>query len=197
MKKWPSEIEGIVEVIVTTCDASKYWNVALLGLHGGEIVTARTWGRTRTRENFSKGRDAYVHFVRDSVLFAEAALCIKEQKGPHIEGSYAWAEVEAISTGMGKEKGVEWEDWNINIRESQIVKKEVPILNRWHNAIIEATVIASRLRISQNREKDLQNIESLLKIAEKCGNVRDCEAKVLVERLVFQNFEEDKQRKKY
>ena len=42
-----------------------------------------------------------------------------------------------------------------------------------------------------------QKIESLLKIAEKCGNVRDCEAKVLVERLVFQNFEEDKQRKKF
>ncbi|HII51481.1 MAG TPA: DUF447 family protein, partial [Halobacteriales archaeon] len=62
---------------------------------------------------------------------------------------------------------------------------------------IEATVIASRLRISQNREKDLQKIESLLKIAEKCGNVRDCEAKVLVERLVFQNFEGDKQRKKF
>ena len=105
--------------------------------------------------------------------------------------------LEAISRGGGRERGTEWEDWDINIREGQIVKEEVPIVNRGHNAIIEATVIASRLRISQNREKDLQKIESLLKIAEKCGNVRDCEAKVLVERLVFQNFEGDKQRKKF
>ncbi len=197
MKKWPFKIEGIVEVIVTTGDVSTCWNVALLGLHGGEVITARTWGKTRTRENFSKGKDAYVHFVRDAVLFAEAALCIKEQKDPHIEESYAWAKIEAISIGVGKEGGTEWEDWNINVRESQIVEKEVPILNRGHNAIIEATVIASRLRVSQNREKDLQNIENLLKIVEKCGNVRDCEAKSLVERLVFEDFEEDKQRKKF
>ena len=197
MKKWPFEIGGIVEVIVTTFNRSTCWNVALLGLHGGETVTARTWGKTRTRENFSKGEDAYIHFVRDAVLFAEAALCIKEQKDPHIEESYAWAKIEAISIGVGKEGGTEWEDWNINVRESQIVEKEVPILNRGHNAIIEATVIASRLRVSQNREKDLQNIENLLKIVEKCGNVRDCEAKSLVERLVFEDFEEDKQRKKF
>ncbi len=197
MKKWPVKIEGIIEVVVTTFDASTCWNVALLGLHGGEIVTARTWGKTRTRENFSKGKNAYVHFVRDAVLFAEAALCIKEQKDPHIEGSYAWAKIEAKTIGLGEENDTEWEDWRIDVRESQVVKKEVPILNRGHNSIIEATVIASRLRISQNRERDLQNIEKLLKITEKCGNARDREAKILVERLVFEDFEEDRQRKKF
>ena len=45
MKKWPFEIGGIVEVIVTTFNRSTCWNVALLGLHGGETVTARTWGK--------------------------------------------------------------------------------------------------------------------------------------------------------
>ena len=197
MKKWPFEIEGIVEVIVTTFDMSTCWNVALLGLQGGGTVTARTWGKTRTRENFSKDRDAYIHFVRDAVLFVEAALCIKEQKSPHIDGSYAWAKIEANSIGVGMERGTEWEDWNINIRESKILKREVPVVNRGYNAIVEATIIMSRLRISQDKEKDLQSIENLLKIVEKCGNVRDCEAKSLVEKLVFEDFEEDEQRKKF
>ena len=40
-------------------------------------------------------------------------------------------------------------------------------------------------------------IENLLKIVEKCGNARDCEAKSLVEKLVFEDFEEDEQRKKF
>ena len=35
---------------------------------------------------------------------------------------------------------------------------------------------------------DKDEAERLLKIAEKCGNVRDCEAKVLVEGLVFQTL---------
>tara|TARA_B100001013_G_C24548899_1_gene417813 strand:- start:313 stop:906 length:594 start_codon:yes stop_codon:yes gene_type:complete len=197
MKKWPFEIGGIVEVIVTTFNRSTCWNVALLGLHGGETVTARTWGKTRTRENFSKGEDAYIHFVRDAVLFAEAALCIKEQKSPHVDGSYAWVKIETNSIGVGMARGTEWEDWDINIRESKILKREVPVVNRGYNAIVEATVIASRLRISKNREKDLQNIENLLKIVEKCGNMRDREAKGLVEKLVFEDFEEDEQRKKF
>ena len=49
MNKFPFEIEGIVEVIITTFDTLAGWNVALLGLQGGERITARTWGKTKTR----------------------------------------------------------------------------------------------------------------------------------------------------
>jgi len=197
MNKFPFEIEGIVEVIITTFDTLAGWNVALLGLQGGERITARTWGKTKTRENFHKGGDAYIHFTRDSFLFVEAALCIKEQKTPHIEEAYAWGKIKVNSIDKGKDGKTEWEDWSIEIIEEEIIKKEIPIINRGYNAIIEATVVASRLRISDNRSKDLEYIGKLLEIVERCGDDRDREAKNLIEELVFGVCEKDGQRKKF
>ncbi len=182
--KWPLKMEGIVETIVTTQEESGLWNVAVLGLHGGDIVTARTWGNTRTRKNFNKRNEGYIQFIRDSMLFAEAALGIIEHKDPIIKGACAWIKIKPISIETGHSEGTEWEDWEIKVEEYSILDKEIPRINRGYNSIVEATIIASRMGLSIEKEKDAQKIEELLEIAEKCGDIQDREASLLIREFI-------------
>jgi hypothetical protein len=182
--KWPLKIEGIVETIVTTQEESGLWNVAVVGLHGGDIITARTWGNTRTRKNFKERNEGYIQFIRDSVLFTEAALGIIEHKDPIIKGAYAWVKIKPISIETGHSRGTEWEDWEIKVEEYSILDKEIPIINRGYNSIVEATIIASRMDLSIEKEKDAQKIEELLEIAEKCGDVLEGEASLLIREFI-------------
>ena len=98
---WPARLRGVTESIVTTLGPNDRWNCAALGLlaNGGHengetgnddgttaesdsLVTARTWGRTRTWRNFREEGKGYVQFVRDPVVFTEAALSIREERSP-------------------------------------------------------------------------------------------------------------------
>lgn len=150
---WPADLRGVTESVVATLGPNGRWNQALLGLHSDleagddAAVTARTWGRTRTRRNFQERGGGYVQFVRDPLAVTEAALGIYETDGPVLATADAWVEVEAVEIDRGNADSTEWIDWELSPRRTHVVRKTVPTTDRGFAALFQATVAASRLDV--------------------------------------------------
>ena len=167
---WPVELTGVTESVVTTLGPNGRWNVAALGLFAGDPVTARTWGRTRTRRNFEAEGDGYVQFVRDPVDFVDAACSIREEETPILPSADAWAKVESEAIDRGTDGGTEWVEWELAPTESAIERRTVPTTNRGYYAVIEATVAASRLDVEGYETATLlDRIEYFERVVERCG----------------------------
>lgn len=174
---WPVELRGVTESIVTTLGPNGRWNVAALGLFAGDPVTARTWGRTRTRRNFEAHGDGYVQFTRDPVDFVDAACSITERPRPILESADAWVGVDVEALDDGSTDGTEWIQWAIRPRETTVERRVVPATNRGYNAIVEATVVASRLDLeAYDREMLHERLAHLVDVVERCGGPREQEA---------------------
>ncbi len=181
--EWPVELTGVTESVVTTLGPNDRWNVAALGLFADDPVTARTWGRTRTWRNFEAGRDGYVQFVRDPVVFVDAACSIREESDPVLEGADAWARVEVEAVDRGIEGETQWVEWELAPIDSEIERETVPTTNRGYNAVVEATVAASRLHVpGYDTETLLERLEYFESVVERCGGPR--------ERAAFERLEE-------
>jgi hypothetical protein len=181
--EWPLELEGVTESVVTTLGPNGRWNVAALGLFAGDPVTARTWGRTRTRRNFETEGGGYVQFVRDPVDFVDAACSIREEDEPVLPSADAWASVDAGAIDRGTEGGTEWVEWELHPIESAIERETVSTTNRGYYAVIEATVAASRLDVPEYDTETLrERIAYFEGVVERCGAPRD--------RAAFERFRE-------
>ena len=184
---WPVELEGITEALVTTEMAADQWNVAALGLHAGDPVTARTWGRTRTRRNFDRQGTGVVQFVDDPVAFAEAALAVWEVADPVLEEAAAWVRVSVTSLATGTAGGTGWEDWALSPTEARVRDRTVPRIDRGFNAVVEATVAASRLDVPAYDDAPLRERLAYFEgVVDRCGGTRDREAMDRIRDLVEQ-----------
>lgn len=174
---WPIELRGVTESIVATLGPNGRWNLAALGLFAGEPVTSRTWGNTRTRQNFHREGEGYVQFTRNPVEFVEAALGIYERDEPVLPSADAWVRVEVERIDAGEDGGTRWEEWAHVPVEARVERRVVSTTNRGYNATIEATVAASRLDVeaydAAALEERLAHLES---IVERCGGEREREA---------------------
>lgn len=180
---WPLDLSGVTESIVTTLGPNDRWNAAALGLFAGEEITARTWGRTRTRRNFHERGEGYVQFTRDPVDFVEAACSVREEDSPILDSADAWVHVAVESTGTG-ESG-HWEEWALSPLESGVERRVVPTTNRGYYAVIEATVAASRLDVSGYDTDELRaRIDRAESVVERCGGERERAAWERFEKLV-------------
>lgn len=178
---WPVELSGVTESLVTTLGPNDRWNVAALGLFGGEGITARTWGHTRTRRNFDERGEGYVQFTRDPVDFVEAACSIREEETPILDSADAWVRVAVES--IGTDESEQWEEWALTPLESGVERRVVPTTNRGFYAVIEATVAASRLDVSEYDTDELEaRIDRAEAVVERCGSER--------ERAAWERFEE-------
>ncbi|RRJ31686.1 DUF447 domain-containing protein [Halocatena pleomorpha] len=181
---WPLELSGVTESIITTLGPNDRWNVAVLGLFAGgdeAVITARTWGRTRTRHNLHERAEGYVQFTRDPVDFVEAACSIREEETPILDSADAWVRVAVESIGTGNEG--HWEEWVLTPVESAIEQRVVPTTNRGYYAIIEATVAASRLDVPEyDTDKLRARIDRAGTVVDRCGGKR--------ERAAWERFEE-------
>lgn len=178
---WPLELSGVTESIVTTLGPNDRWNVAALGLFDGETITARTWGRTRTRRNFHERGEGYVQFTRDPVDFVEAACSVREEETPILDSTDAWVQVavESIRTDDSEQ----WEEWALLPVGSGVEQRVVPTTNRGYYAVIEATVAASRLDVAEYDTDELRaRIDRAESVVERCGGKR--------ERAAWKRFEE-------
>jgi hypothetical protein len=160
--------------VVTTPNGDGRWNLAALGVHApeddGVEPTARTWGATRTRRNFAERDVGYVQFTRDPVDFAEAALTVRELGGPRLDSADAWVRVAPTRLGRGTEAGTEWVDWRLEARESGVERRLVPTTNRGFAAVVDATVAASRLAVSNYDRDSLESrLDYLEGVVETCG----------------------------
>jgi len=196
---WPVELRGVTESIVATLGPNDRWNLAALGLQGpdwagsapteteGEEtpraegtdgpVTARTWGRTRTRRNFEREGEGVVQFTRDPLLFVDAALGIEERSDPVDEGAHAWVRVATDRIATGESGGTEWADWRLTPTRRAVVRRTVPTTRRGHAAVVEATVAASRLDVDAYDESDLlDRLDHLAGVVDRCGDAREVAA---------------------
>jgi hypothetical protein len=164
---WPARWSGVAESVVTTAGPDGRWNVAALGLYApdaadrpgadgpetgssgvpGPPVTARTWGRTRTRRNLRERGEGYVQFTRDPVDFVEAACSVRTETDPVLDGADAWTRATARRRDAGETDGTEWADWALAPVEAGVDARVVPTASRAGAAVIEATVAASRLDV--------------------------------------------------
>lgn len=183
--EWPVELRGLTESVVTTRGPAGRWNVAALGLHPGDPATARTWGDTRTRRNFEREGDGVVQFTRDPVAFVEAALGVREIDDPVIEAADAWVEVSVERLASGRESGIQWVDWALRPEEAAVEREAVPTIERGFNAVIEASVDASRLAVAAYDDGVLEDrLARHRAVVERCGSARDREAMRRLDELV-------------
>ncbi len=183
LPEWPVPLRGVTETVVTTLGPNGRWNAAALGVHapGGSPASARTWGRTRTRRNFEREGAGYVCFVHDPLCFARAALTVVEHDDPVPEAALAWAQVEVERTDAGERGGTEWADWALSPVESAVDSESVPLINRGHAAVVEATVAASRLGVPEYDEPELrERLDYFAEVVERAGGEREREALAIV-----------------
>lgn len=177
---WPVSLSGVTESIVTTLGPNGLWNAAPLGLFaddGDSPITARTWGKTRTRGNFHRQGEGYVQFVDDPVVFADAALSIVEDEEPILKSANAWTRVTVESVESGTDDGTDWERWALRPVDSEIRSECVPTIDRGFGAVIEATVAASRLGVAGYDEQALRDrLEYCASVVDRAGSPREREA---------------------
>jgi len=180
---WPVALRGVTETVVTTRGPDERWNAAALGIRADTPATATTWGNTRTRRNFHREGAGVVQFVSDPVVFARAALSIHEVDEPVLESADAWARVEVDCVGEREEDETRVEEWQLAPVESEVVRERVPTVNRGFNAVVEATVAASRLGVPGYGEDVLRDrLDYFTDVVDACGGAREREAMAFVER---------------
>ncbi len=183
--EWPVALRGLSESVVTTRGPDGRWNVAALGLEPGEPVTARTWGRTRTRRNFDREGGGFVQFTRDPVTFVEAALAVTVVDEPVLDAADAWVEVDVERLGDGMDAGTEWVEWALHPVDAAVERETVPTIERGFNAVVEATVDASRLGVAGYDEAALRDrLARHRAVVDRCGSDRDREAMDRLDELV-------------
>ncbi|QLH84544.1 DUF447 domain-containing protein [Halosimplex pelagicum] len=182
---WPVELSGVVESVVTTLGPNDRWNVAALGLHAGDPVTARTYGRTRTRRNFRERGGGVVQFTRDPVDFVDAALSVREGDEPVLDSADAWVEVEAERVGTDREGDTEVVTWALRPVDGGVERRVVPTTNRGFYAVVEATVAASRLDVAgYDRGTLLDRLAYFERVVETAGGERERAAFERIDELV-------------
>ena len=183
---WPEQLHlrGVTESIIATRGPNDSWNLAALGLRAPSVdetgagrVTARTWGDTRTARGFSDRSEGIAQFVQDPRVFVDAALSVCERDSPIHPRAYAWVELRAELLAEGSEDGTRWVDWGLEPTESTVRDSPLPVVNRGHAAVIEATVAVSRLGVEgYDREELLGRLQWLRSVVERAGGSQEREA---------------------
>lgn len=171
---WPVEFRGVTESVVATRQLDGAWNVAALGLFPGDPVTARTWGETRTKQNFDREAGGVIQFVRDPIVFVTAALDLLERDEPMLPSADAWVDVTVERIDTGTTDGTPWVEWALYPDSSAVLAEYVPIISRGFNAVIEASVIVSRLNVDvYDRDASIAYLEYLRTVVDRCGSEAD------------------------
>jgi hypothetical protein len=190
--EWPVELSGVTESVVATLGPNRMWNFAALGLHAGETVTARTWGRTRTWRNFREEGEGVVQFLSDPLVFTEAALSVLERPSPIHPAAAAWARVTVECLDEGESGGTEWNEWELEPTEASVESRIVPTTNRGYGAVIEATIAASRLSVDAYDSNELRDrFDYFASVAETCGGPREREAMARIGELTAWNSDSE------
>jgi hypothetical protein len=145
---WPAALAGITESVVTTRGPNGRWNAAALGLHRDDtVVTAQTFGRTRTWRNLQADGRGVINFTTDPVQFVRAALSVYEPDTAVLAGAAAVVEVTAAAIREWTEDTTEMTRWELQPVWANIRQWQLPTYRRGRMAVIDATVAASRLDV--------------------------------------------------
>lgn len=173
--------EGISEVIFTTISPEGIPNAAPIGLHmkNGKLF-ARIYN-SKTLDNISGNLVTCANIVDDPVLFVRSALSdIEPEKFDFVEG------FPVLKGAMGYiifdcrlKKGENISVVELYSGKSKILQRKIKPINRGSNAVIEATVHATRYVVLRE-QKYLDQIDHYNTIVQKCGGKREKEAMKLL-----------------
>ncbi|AKB80011.1 DUF447 family protein [Methanosarcina horonobensis HB-1 = JCM 15518] len=177
--------EGISEVIVST--GFEYPNAAPIGIitKGGRPFV-RLFKGSHTWANVLKERYLVSNVVYDSLLFVRSTFFDLEPsefeyvisgglKFPILKEAVSWVVFECINI-KNTDQALVADLVPINAGFNELNRKELPVPNRGFNAVIEATVHATRYQLS-GEEKYLDWITHYESLASKCGG--DAEKKAM------------------
>lgn len=172
MTRWPLDLRGVTETVVTTPAGDGTHRVAALGIHAGDPVWARTYGGSETHANLQDSGRCVVHFTRDPTLVVEAALGDRSVADPHLD-TPARVEVRAREIDRGEAGDTAWTEWALDPENATVERRAVPRIERAVGAIVEAAVAASRLGVpGSDREQLLARIAWADSVVDSCGDQR-------------------------
>ncbi len=184
--------EGISEVIVTTRSASGTFNAAPIGI----ITTTnehfvKLYKSSRTFINVQETKKLAANVTSDVVLFVKAAFDDLGESHysslsgfPVLKEANSWIIFQAVLA----EESTEYSLFQLTPLTIVINRKALKAINRGLNAVIEATILATRyLRVNDEREKEelKKQMERYAEIVEKCGGHREKEAMGILEKKFF------------
>jgi hypothetical protein len=177
----------IFETVVTTTNPDGSVNCAAMGVEWGEQrIVIKPYRGTRTLRNLRATEVAVVNLTDDILLFSQAALgdprpptrAAAGIEGAVLDAACSWREVrvEAIDDGEAR------------ARVSTVVVgggvgREFLGLNRACHAVLEASILASRIRVLE-AEDVRDELRRLQVLVDKTGGPREREAMAYVRTVV-------------
>ena len=169
----------IVETLVTTLDREGQPNVAPMGVEWGESeIVLKPYRETTTFRNLTSHPEAVVNLVDDVLYYVEAALA---------SPTYA-ASPAVVVRGIVLEAACSWRELRLRQAETsqerarfacdvvhQGARREFIGYNRARNAVLEATILATRTRF-QPIATILAEYTRLQVIVDKTAGPREREA---------------------
>jgi uncharacterized protein len=177
----------IIETIVTTLDPHGVINVAPMGVEwGDDVLVVKPFLDTTTFRNLRDTRVAVVNLTDDVRIFVRAALFSAQaptQRATKISGvvlqaACSWREVEVMSIDATPPRSRI--ETRVVHRENQ---SEFLGFNRARHAVLEATILATRLHLIPHDEIRRQ-IDALAILVDKTAGEREREGWTLVSEYV-------------
>lgn len=159
---------GINEVIVIT--KSERLNTAPIGIiveDENSVFAKAKLFPSHTRSNVEKGSFFIANIVGDAVLFALATFedlgdeYFESVDPPVLKDSLAFCEFEASLRGSFAV---------LRLVRGRVIRNEIRAVNRGFNAVIEALIFATRLKMNP---EFAERIRECYEIIEKCGGERE------------------------
>ncbi len=172
-------------MIFTTISPDGVPNAAPIGLHKKDGMFFARIYNSKTLDNILGKKTAAANIVDDPILFVQSALSdIQPDKFdldtgfPVLKDATGW-----IIFDCKIRKGETISVIELSPLEAQIKHRQIQPINRGFNAVIEATVEATRYVVLKDK-KYLDRIEYYDTIVQKCGGFREKEAMKLLFELV-------------
>lgn len=169
--------EGISEVIATTISQIGKPNAAPIGIISDGNLHAEIYTNTQTYANVKTAKKLVANIVDDPLLFVLSAFtdlpleefCMGDDV-PVLKDAKAWIIFECIMEDHPERATV-----NLRPLRGKIIQRSIQPISRGFNAVIEATVHATRY-LAMKDPKYLRQIEHYEEIVRKCGGRREKEA---------------------
>lgn len=180
--------EGISEIIAST--GLERPNAAPIGIvTKGERLFVRLFKGSQTWENVSKEKYLASNIVYDSLLFVRSTFFDLEPlefeyvdadglRFPVLKKAVAWVVFECINI-KNTDQSLVADLVPVEAGLNELNRKELPVPNRGFNAVLEATVHATRYQIT-GEEKYLELIRHYESLASKCGGDAENKAMKLI-----------------
>jgi hypothetical protein len=186
--------EGISEVIVTSESAAGLPNAAPIGIvteldeQGVPKHFVKLYKGSQTLANVLETTTLAANVTDDAVLFVKTAfehlseLYLSDFADmPVLKDATAWI----VFTTVLIEERSDYLHFQVLPRAVKINRKEVKAINRGLNAVIEATILATRFELvtdEQERERMKKHMRLYKEIVKKCGGSREKEAMRILEK---------------